>query len=100
MRNSVLEGAKPADTPMSQSGKVDSSDSRALSLRDATLYQRLVAKSNYFALDRPDTRNAAPIMGSHAPSPKDADMVKLKRVERFLVSRPITCADKPYHGIH
>ena len=39
-----LEGAKPADIPMivSQSGKMDS-DSRALSLRDATLYRRLVA---------------------------------------------------------
>ena len=48
-----LEGAKPADTPrnVSQSGKIDS-DSRALSLRDATLYRRLVVKLNYLAMDR------------------------------------------------
>ena len=55
------------------------SDSLALSLRDATLYRRLVSKLNYLAMDRPDIRYAASIMGSHASSPKDADMVILKR---------------------
>ena len=45
----VLDGAKPADTPMivSQSSKMHSemhSDSRALNVRDAALYRRLVAK--------------------------------------------------------
>ena len=86
-----LEGAKPADTLMivSQSGKMDS-DSRALSLWDATLYWRLVAKLNYLAMDRPDIRHAASIMGSHASSPKDADMVILKIVVRFLIGQPIT----------
>ena len=73
-----LEGAKPADTPMtvSKSGKVDS-DSHALGTRDATRYRRLVAKLNYLAMDRPDIRYPT-IMGSHAPSSEDADMVKLK----------------------
>ena len=86
-----LEGAKPADTPMivSQSSKKDS-DSRVLSMRDATLYRRLVAKLNYLAMDRPDIRYAASTMGSQASSPKDADMVRLKRVGRFLIGRPIT----------
>ena len=75
-----LEGAKPADTPLivSQSSKKDS-DSRALSMRDATLHRRLVAKLNYLAMDRPDIRNAASTMGSQASSPKDADMVRLGR---------------------
>ena len=47
-----VEGAKPAHTPMivSQSSKKDS-DSHALSMRDATLYRRLVAKLNYLAMD-------------------------------------------------
>ena len=86
-----LEGAKPADTSIivSQSGKMDS-DSRALSLRDATLYRRLVAKLNHLTMDRPDIRYAASIMGSHALRPKDADMVMLERVRRFLIKRPIT----------
>ena len=50
-------------TPMivSQSGKMDS-DSRALSLRSATLYRRLVAKLNCLEMDRPDIRHAASIM--------------------------------------
>ena len=76
-----LEGAKPADTPMivSQSSEKDS-DSRALSMPDATLYRRLVAKLNYLAMDRPDIRYAASTMGSQVSSPKDADMVRLKRV--------------------
>ena len=58
-----LVGAKPADTPMivSQSSKKDS-DSRALSMRDATLDRRLVAKLNYLAMDRPDIRYAASTM--------------------------------------
>ena len=86
-----LERAKPADTPMivSQSCQMDS-DSRGLSLRDAMLYRRLVAKLNYLAMDRPDIRHAASIMGSHASSAKDADIVILKRVGRLLVERPIT----------
>ena len=76
-----LDGAKFADTPMivSQSGKLDS-DSRALSLWDATLYRRNVAQLNYMAMDRPDIRYAASTMESHASSPKDADVVKLERV--------------------
>ena len=47
-----LEGAKPADTPMivSQSSKKDS-DSRALSMRDATLYRRLVARHTLRCID-------------------------------------------------
>ena len=86
-----LEGAKPADTPMivSQWGTMDS-DSRALSLRDATLYRRLVAKLDLLAMACPDLRYAASIMGSHASSPKDADMVIPRRVGRFLIGRPIT----------
>ena len=86
-----LDGAKSADTPMivSQSDKMDN-DSRALSLRDATLYQRLVAKFDYLAMDCPDIRYAASIMGSHASSTKDADMVIIKRVGQFLIGRPIT----------
>ena len=71
-----LEGAKPADTPMivSQSSKKDS-DSRALSMRDATLYRRLVAKLNYLAMERPDIRHAASVMGSQASSPKESGAI-------------------------
>ena len=71
---------------VSQSSKKDS-DSRALSMRDATLHRRLVAKLNY--LDRPDIRYAASTMGSQVSSPKDLDMVRLKRVGRLLIGRPI-----------
>ena len=63
---------------VSQSSKKDS-DSRALSMRDATLYRRLVAKLNYLAMDRPDIRCAASTMGSQASSPKDVDMVRFKK---------------------
>ena len=49
-----------------------------------------MAKLNYLAMDRPDIRYAASTMGSQATSPKDADMVRLKRVGRFLIGRPIT----------
>ena len=59
---------------VSQSSKMHS-DSRALNVRDAALYRRLVAKLNYLAMDRPDIRYAASFMVSHASSPKDVDMV-------------------------
>ena len=105
----IMDGLGLEQT-VSQSSKRDS-DSGAVSLRDATLdatlYRRLVAKLNYVARDRPDIRCAASIMGSHASSPKDADMVKLKRVEGFLFGRPTTLthytwedATRPHHGIH
>ena len=74
------------DTPMiaSQSGNEDG-DSRALRLRDATLYRRLVAKLNYLAIDRQDIRCAASIMRSPASSPKDARYGQnSRRVVRFL----------------
>ena len=89
-----LEGAKPADTPMI----VSQSDSRALSMRDATLHKRLVAKLNYLAMDRPDIRSAASTTGSQASSPKDANMVRLKRVGRFLIGRG--GAIRQNHGLH
>ena len=87
----VLEEAKPADTPkiVSQSGKMDS-HFRAVSLLNATLYRRLVAKLNYLAMDRTDIRYAASTVESRASSPNDVDMVKLKRVRRFQIGRPIT----------
>ena len=79
------EGAKPADTPMivSQSGPCPG-PARGHTVVEAR------GQSNYLALDRPDIRYAASIVGSHASSPKDTDLVKLKRVERFLIGRPIT----------
>ena len=49
-----------------------------------------MTKLNYLAMDRPDIRHAASTMVSHASSPKDAEMVKLKRLGRFLIGRPIT----------
>ena len=85
------QAATWAETPMivSQSDKIDS-DSRVLSVRDATLHRRLVAKLNYLAMDCPDIFHAASIMESLASSPKDADMVKLERVGRCLLGRPTT----------
>ena len=65
-----------------QSNKKDT-NSRALRMRDATLYRRLEAKLNYLAMDRPDIRYAASAMGSQASSPKDADMVRPKGVGDF-----------------
>ena len=66
------------------------SDSHALSVRDATLCRRLLAKLNLLAMDRPDIRYAASIKVSHASSPKEADTVKLNRVEQSLLGRPTT----------
>ena len=103
-----LEGAKPADTPLivSQSSKKDS-DSRALSMRDATLYRGLVAKLNCFAMDRPDIRYAASTMGCQASSPKDADMVRLKKsgaisdwATNHLDALSMGGAIRQNHGIH
>ena len=83
------------------------SDSRALSLRDATLCRRLVDKLNYLAMDRPDILYAASFMGSHASSPKDADMVMLKRAgaiadqaTRSLGRTQMESAIRPHHVIH
>ena len=102
------EEAKLAHIPMivSQSGKMDG-DCRALSLLGAALCWRLVAKLDYLAVDRPDIGYAASIMGSHASSPKDADMVILKRVwaisdwsPKHLDALQMVSAIRPHHGIH
>ena len=52
--------------------------------------QEIRGKVEFLAMDRPDIRYAASTMGSQASSPEDVDMVRLKRVVRFLIGRPIT----------
>ena len=81
-----LEGAKPAHTPNDSEPVGQDGHSHALSLRDTTLYPRLVAKLNYLVMDRPDIRYAGSIMESHASSPKCADMVNLMRVRSHFGS--------------
>ena len=75
-------GAKPADTPMIVSQYPE----------PAVCHTVPEAPGQVVLLGNgsPDIRYAASIMGSHASSPKDAYMVMVKRVERFLIKRPIT----------
>ena len=91
---------------VSQSSKKDS-DSGALSVRDATLYRRLVAKLNYLAMDRPDIRYAASTMGSQASSPKDAGHGQTQKsgaisywATNHLDALSLGGAIRQNHGIH
>ena len=85
-----LGGASHVDTPMPVTQRnMDEEELKTLDAADSTLYRRLAAKLNYLSMDRPDVRHAASVICSTAASPRVGDMVRLKRVVRFMKGRPV-----------
>ena len=63
-------------------------EAKDLSSADATLYRRAAARANYIALDRPDLSFASRVASSHMSCPKEGDDQLIKRIIRYLNSKP------------
>ena len=61
------------------------------------LYQRIVAKLNYFAHDRLDLKYATSCLASAVSSPSIGDMRAAKRVGRYLRIAPVAWQGFPFH---
>ena len=85
-----LANAKHVDTPVPVTHRdMDGEELETLGAAESTLYRRLAAKLNYLSMDRPDIRFAASVIWSSAASPRVGDMVRLKRVVRFMTGHPV-----------
>ena len=59
-----------------------------LSGREATGFRALAARANYLALDRPDIQYSVKEICRGVANPARADLLKLRRLARYLVGRP------------
>ena len=59
-----------------------------LSKAEGTQFRRAAARINYMALDRPDLGFAAKALSRSMAAPKESDVVRLKRVLRYIRGTP------------
>ena len=75
---------EPEDAPDDNvNGDVD-----YLSGKDITKFRRAAARLNYMALDRPDISSASKVLARGMSKPSSADVIRLKRILRYLKSTP------------
>ena len=64
-----------------------------------TLYQSVAARLNYYALDRPDLQYAVKELMRKMSCPTANDMVRLKRVGRYLLTAPRVAMYYPWTAL-
>ena len=64
-----------------------------------TLYQSVAARLNYYALDRPDLQYAVKELMRKMACPTEGDLVRLKRVGRYLLSAPRVAMHYPWTAL-
>ena len=81
-----LSKSKPVSSPATVCGNAQCQDGELelLCEEEKRLYQRIVAKLNYLAQDRPDLKHATSCLASAVSPPSLGDMQAAKRVGRFL----------------
>lgn len=97
IRHLGLEGSKGVRTPceVERDGRrargcenLEPEESVALSYEDARRYRGIAARLNYLAQDRPDLKFPALRASRSMSEPHEKDWQVLKRVGRYLISRP------------
>ena len=68
--------------------EVEGDAKQLLDAEKATLYRRLVARANYIACDRAESHYAIKELCREMSSPSEASWTALKRLARYLKSRP------------
>ena len=83
--------AKPVETPgVTEDCVTDENEDQPLEQEYAALYRRTVARLNYASLDHPQIAYATKEASRTMSRPSVGDKVRLKRILRYLRSRP-TC---------
>ena len=84
-----LKGARGVDTPASDQHKLhEDEEPEYLPKEQGTLYRACVARCNFLGLDRPDIQYAAKEVSRGMANPTQDDLVRLKRLARYLISHP------------
>ena len=90
-----LENARPLSSPGSAAEKPSlqekSNEETLLNSNEARLYRRAAARINYMALDRADLSFASKELSRGMARPTQGDVVRLKRVLRYLKNSPRAC---------
>jgi hypothetical protein len=81
-----LEGCDIMSTPGSRERV--SEEEWDLNSRDASLFRSIVARGNYLSQDRADIRFAVKELCQKMSKPSNVDMIRLKRLCRYLAGRP------------
>ena len=82
-----LENANSVAAPGSGDGPGGEEEEEELEEGDKTRYRAIAARCNYLAIDRPDLQYAAKEACRTMSCPRKGDMVKLKRIGRYLIGR-------------
>ena len=84
-----LEAAKGVSTPMVKPRTEDYVGvARSLTKEEVKLYRSVTVRIQYLAQDRPDLQFASKERARHMKDPNERDLVALKRIGRYLVTRP------------
>ena len=84
LRRAGMMKCKPADTPMSTTVKLFTTDSSPLSDDDATTYRSVVGGLQYLTLNRPDLSFSVNRVCQFLHSPTEGHWAAVKRILRFV----------------
>jgi len=91
VNESDMDGSKPTSTPgVPEEKKIEVSGEEEMKLdkKMAKRFRRAAARVNYMALDRVDLSFAAKDVSRGMANPSEADMIRLKRIIRYVKGRP------------
>ena len=84
-----LKEAKTAMTPgTKEEGRTKEEHEDVLSDKEATKYRAVIARCNYLSPDRPDIAYAVKELARAMANPTLGDMIRLKRLGRYLKGKP------------
>ncbi|CAK0819708.1 unnamed protein product [Prorocentrum cordatum] len=87
LRDLHLRDAKPVQTPAvkkSVTEMIEASQSQTLDDAQSKLYRSLVMRASYIGQDRPDLSYIASSLAKSMKTPRESDMMDLKRLGRYL----------------
>ena len=101
IREFDLTSAKGVDTPSSLDHRIcnDEEDNSApLDPQYVTKYRAAAARCNFLGLDRPDIQFAAKEVSRGMAKPTERDLLRLKRLIRYLVANPRLVFEFPFRA--
>ena len=87
----ALEGSKGVETPGVNENRLcddEEDNTEPLPANQVTKYRAAAARCNFLGLDRPDVQYAAKEVSRGMANPTNRDLLRLKRLVRYLVSHP------------
>ena len=96
-----MTNAKGVDTPSSLEYRIcndEEDNSEPLDQSLVTRYRAAAARCNFLGLDRPDVQYAAKEVSRGMAKPTNRDLLRLKRLVRYLVAHPRLVFEFPFRS--